>query len=191
MSFTIRQATSGDGAAVAAIYAPFVSNTAITFEEQPLDARGMAERIEKGLARYPFLVAELAGEVGGYAYASEHRARASYRWAVDVSVYIDPRFHRRGIGRGLYDVLLPLLVRQGFVLAVAGITVPNAASVGLHEAMGFSLVGVYRNVGYKLGEWRDVGWWQRALRDAPQRPGEPVLWGEMAGRFNDPVNTTK
>jgi phosphinothricin acetyltransferase len=113
--------------------------------------------------------------VVGYAYASRHRVRAAYRWSVDVAVYIAPSHHRMGIGRAVYTSLFSILAAQGFFNAYAGVTLPNPASVGLHEAMGFTPVGVYRHVGYKLGAWHDVGWWQRPLReprDAPELPLE-------------------
>ena len=134
----------------------------------------MARRIGAVSARYPWLVAELDGAVAGYAYASAHRERAAYRWAVDVAVYVDPDHHRRGVGRALYEELLARLGAQGFRVACAGITLPNAASVALHEALGFEPVGVYRRIGWKFGRWYDVAWYQRALRpDAPDPPAEP------------------
>jgi L-amino acid N-acyltransferase YncA len=176
MEFIIRQARIDDGAACSRIYAPYVTGTPITFEEQPLDAAAMSERIKETLAMYPFLAAEAGGVVVGYAYAASHRARASYRWSVDVAVYLAAAHHRRGIGRALYGSLLPLLKAQGFVQAYAGITLPNAASVGLHESFGFKQIGIYRHVGYKLGAWRDVGWWELALRDPPVNPGEPTRY---------------
>jgi phosphinothricin acetyltransferase len=125
----------------------------------------------------PWLVAERDGGVTGYAYASPHRARAAYRWGADVSVYLDERERGRGSGRALYGALLPVLRDLGYTGAYAGITLPNPASVALHESMGFSLVGVYRRVGYKLGGWHDVGWWQLVLADPlPEVPAEPREW---------------
>ena len=123
----------------------------------------MARRIGEYGASHAWLVAEVAGAVAGYAYGSPHRARAAYASSCDVAVYVDPGHARRGIGRALYAVLLPLLGRKGCHAAFAGIALPNEASVGLHEAMGFTPVGIYREVGWKLGAWRDVGWWQRLL----------------------------
>ena len=114
-------------------------------------------------ARYPYLVADREGTVLGYAYASEHRSRAAYRISVDVTCYVAGTARRAGVGRALYGALIGSLAQAGFHSAHAGITLPNEASVGLHEAMGFCKVGVYREVGYKLGAYHDVGWWQRML----------------------------
>jgi phosphinothricin acetyltransferase len=165
-----------DAAACARIYGPFVRDTAASLEEEPPTVTELARRIETVGAVYPWLVAENEnGEVMGFAYGSQHRVRASYRWAVDVSVYVDPAHHRRGVGRALYTVLVELLRDQGFRMACAGITVPNRGSVGLHEAFGFQLVGVYKQIGYKLGAWRDVGWWQLPLtvEEAGEPPADP------------------
>jgi phosphinothricin acetyltransferase len=167
---SIRIATPEDAAAIAAIYAPYVLETTISFETEAPDAAEIAQRMTKAAGRYPWLVHAAADEVLGYAYASAHRDRSAYRWSVDVSVYLDPRAHRRGIGRGLYQRLLRILELQGFHGAYAGIALPNAASIGLHEACGFTPVGVYREVGYKFGAWRDVGWWGLTLAARSQEP---------------------
>ncbi len=169
----IRAAGPSDAEGIAAVYAPYVLETAVSFEDVPPTAEEMASRMSPEL---PWLVAAEGGEVVGFAYASPHRARASYRWAVDVSVYLDASLRGRGLGRGLYSALLPIVTRLGYVRAFAGVTLPNDASVGLHEAMGFTAVGVYREVGFKLGSWRDVGWWQLALHSPPQDPAEPLSW---------------
>ena len=123
----------------------------------------MAQRIGKYAASHAWLVAEVDGKVAGYAYGSPHRERAAYASSCDVAVYVDPAHARQGIGRTLYAALFPLLADKGSHAAFAGIALPNDASVGLHEAMGFTPVGIYREVGWKLGGWRDVGWWQRLL----------------------------
>ena len=123
----------------------------------------MGERISRYGASHAWLAAELNGRVAGYAYSSPHRDRAAYASSCDVAVYVDPADGRQGIGRALYAALLPLLAAKGYHAAFAGIALPNEASVGLHEAMGFTPVGIYREVGWKLGAWRDVGWWQRLL----------------------------
>lgn len=159
----IRLATAEDGDALAAIYRPYVLETTISFEETPPSPDEMSQRIVATLATCPFLVFEDQGVVLAYAYASPHRARPAYRWSVDVSVYAANNAHRRGIGRTLYTELLRRLTAQGFHSAYAGIALPNAASVGLHEAMGFRHLGTYEEVGFKFGRWRDVGWWQRPL----------------------------
>ena len=135
----------------------------VSFELEPPTADEMTERIAEYGASHAWLIADVAGAVAGYAYGSSHRARAAYASSCDVAVYVDPAHGRRGIGRALYSELLPMLADKGFHAAFAGIALPNDASIGLHEAMGFTSVGVYREVGWKLGGWRDVGWWQRLL----------------------------
>jgi phosphinothricin acetyltransferase len=153
-----------DAAACAAIYGPYVSASAASFEEVAPSAAEFAGRIATLSRSYPWLVLERDGRVVGYAFACPHHERAAYRWAATVGVYIDPDHHRAGGGRLLYGGLLDLLRRQGLWVAVAGITLPNDPSVGLHRAFGFEEVGVYRGIGWKAGAWRDVAWWQLRLR---------------------------
>jgi len=161
---TVRSADPArDAAACAAIYAPFVERTAVSFEETAPSAEDFAAKIAQLGATHPYLVCERDGQVAGFAYGTRHRERAAYRWAADVSVYVDPAWHRRGVGRALYVELLERLRAQRFQIACAGITLPNHASVGLHESLGFERVGVYRGIGWKAGAWRDVGWWQLRL----------------------------
>ena len=160
-----------DAPACAVIYGPSVSDGVASLEDQAPGPEEMAQRIQATTHEWPWLVAEIDDAVAGYAYATRHRVRAAYRWSTDVSVYIDAAHHRRGIGRALYEALFGLLVEQGFYEACAGITLPNDASVGLHESLGFVAVGVYRGVGFKHGRWRDVGWWQKTLRE--RVPGQP------------------
>jgi len=177
MTTTIRQAVLADAPQVAGIYAPYVSDAVISFELEPPDAAEMARRMFHARA-YPWLVcAGSGGDLLGYAYASQHRERAAYQWSVDVTVYVRIDQHRRGVGRALYTSLFGILRAQGFHAAHAGVTLPNAASVGLHESFGFRAVGVYPAVGYKLGAWHDVGWWQlelRARRRADVPPAPPL-----------------
>ena len=168
-----------DAAACVAIYAPYVADTSISFEEAPPTTQQFAAHIAETSARYPWLVVEEDGVVVGYAYAAQHRARAAYRWAVDVGIYVDPARHGGGAGRMLYEALLELLRRQGLRSAVAGITLPNDASIGLHRALGFEHVGTYRAIGYKHGAWRDVAWWQ--LRLAPHADGAATPPAEPLG----------
>jgi L-amino acid N-acyltransferase YncA len=163
-----------DAAACAAVYKPYVTDTVISFELTPPDAGEFAERIERITRTHPWLVAELDGDTIGFAYGSPHRERAAYRWAADVSVYLAARAQRRGIGRALYESLFELLEQQGFRTLCAGITLPNEASVALHEVLGFAPVGIYRNIGFKFGAWHDVGWWQRQLLPPVQTPPEPT-----------------
>lgn len=167
-----------DAAACAAIYAPFVTATATSFETVAPAADEFAARIERISRTHPYLVAEDGGRVVGFAYGSPHRERAAYRWAADVSVYIERASHRRGVGSALYGALFDLLRAQGLLIACAGITLPNDASVALHESFGFVPIGVYRHIGYKAGGWHDVGWWQLELErpagDPPPEPKAPV-----------------
>ena len=155
--------TTADAPDIHAIYAPIVRNTPISFETEPPTVAEIERRITATLPRYPYLVAESDGRFAGYAYASEHRARLAYQTSADVTVYVSDQTRGRGIGRALYEALLPDLAGRGFHLATAGITLPNAASVALHEAVGFTKAGVFTEVGYKLGAFHDVGWWQRIL----------------------------
>lgn len=162
-----------DAAACARIYGPFVRETAVSLEEDPPDAEELARRIDATSSRFPWLVAERDGAIAGFAYASAHRQRASYRWAADVSVYVDSAHQRQGVGSSLYRELLASLRAQRLVIACAGITLPNAPSVALHESLGFELVGVYPRIGYKCGAWQDVGWWQLVLAPQDGEPHEP------------------
>jgi phosphinothricin acetyltransferase len=182
-----RLATIDDAPPIATIYAPYVSGTIVSFETEAPDAAGMATRIERIGRQYPWLAASADGRIVGYAYACENRSRLAYRWSVDVAAYLDASAHRKGIGSALYRRLFALLRAQGYVSAFAGISLPNAASVGLHETMGFRAIGVYRNVGYKLGAWRDVGWWQLALCEPPRQPIGPVAIGELEAAVVDAI----
>lgn len=161
--FSIRAACVTDAESIQAIYAPIVEHTIISFEEVPPSIDEMAERIEATSRDYPYLVAEQDGVFAGYAYASQHRTRAAYRSSVDVTVYIAEAARRSGVGQALYAKLLPDLAARGFHAAFAGIALPNPGSIALHERVGFTLLGVYREVGTKFGSWHDVGWWQRLL----------------------------
>jgi phosphinothricin acetyltransferase len=170
----IRPARVEDAPAIAGIYAPFVIDSPVTFETEAPDVEVMEARIRSGGDLYPWYVAEREGGiVCGYAYAARFRDRAAYRFAVETTVYIGPSAHRLGIGRRLYDRLFETLEAQGFTQAIAAITLPNEPSVRLHEAVGFRSAGVYRQVGYKLGGWHDVGLWQRPLAPAGNPPAEP------------------
>jgi L-amino acid N-acyltransferase YncA len=171
----VRPATDDDAAAIAAVYAPYVTDGVASFEQVAPSPAELATRMH-GEPRLPWLVAVRADAVVGYAYASHHRTRAAYRWAVDCSVYVAPGEHRRGVGRALYGDLLPHLGRLGYVRACAGIALPNPASVRLHESVGFRPVGVYERIGWKQGRWHDVGWWQAQLREPEEPPREPDVW---------------
>jgi len=161
----IRLATPDDAHAIASIYAYYVANTPISFEVAPPSADEMRTRIKRTLQRFPYLVCEDGGRVVGYAYAGRHHERAAYDWSCEVSVYVDNGMHRRGIGRVLYAALLALLRRLGYYNALAGITVPNDGSIGLHAAMGFRHAGLNRAVGYKDGRWWDVAYMETSLQE--------------------------
>lgn len=171
----IRLAKLEDAAAIAAIYAPFVRNTATSFELVPPDENEFRKRILNTIIKWPWLVCEIDGCLAGYAYAGLYRSRAAYQWSTEVSVYIHPEFHRRGIGKALYTSLFAMLARQGFYTVFAGVTQPNEASTHFHRSMGFEYIGVFRFAGYKQGLWRDVSWWSRPLRDDFDLPPEPTL----------------
>ena len=167
---TVREASARDAAACAAIYAPYVTDTAVSFEETPPSEAEMAERIAAAVL---WLVLEDEGRVVGYAYAGRFMERAAYRWACEVSVYLERGRARRGGGRALYEALLARLRDRGYLVAVAGMTLPNPASEGFHRAMGFDPVGTYRRIGYKHGAWHDVAWTQKLLAEGTEPPAEP------------------
>lgn len=178
---TIRTATPDDAPQIAAIYAPVVANTAISFEAVPPTAGEMRERIETILRTYPWLVAEDNAGILGYAYGSRHRDREAYRFAADVSVYVAERARRTGIGSALYRALFPILSDQGYQRLYAGVMVPNPASEALHRAVGFEEIGTYRSVGFKLGKWHDVRWYGLALRNDVV-PSEPIPFSQLSPR---------
>lgn len=170
---TIRLAVPGDAPAIAAIYAPSVTHAATSFEFEPPDVTEMAQRITGTLERFPWLVCDRDGEVLGFVRAGRFRDRAAYQWSVEVSAYVRTDTQRSGVGRALYTSLFSLLVHQGFYMAYAGVTLPNPASVALHESMGFAPVGVFRAAGHKFEAWHDVGWWQRPLQPLTRDPLPP------------------
>ncbi len=163
MNAVIRPALPSDAPACAKIYAPFVTDSWVSFETEVATIADMEQRIAEYGKTHAWLIAEWENDIAGYAYASPHRTRAAYATSVDVAVYVDPAFARKGIGRALYKALFQNLKKAGFHAAFAGIALPNKGSIGLHEDMGFKPVGIYREVGWKMDAWRDVGWWQRLL----------------------------
>ncbi len=171
----IRLANEGDAQKCLSIYAPIVRETPISFELIPPSEAEFRQRILTNLLQMPWLVCEIDGEVWGYAYASKHRQRAAYQWSVESSVYVNAAYRRKRVGKALYTSLMKLLQLQGFYNVYAGVTLPNPASVGLHEAVGFLPVGVYRLTGYKFGTWHDVGWWQLSLQRDRTSPVQPPL----------------
>ena len=178
----IRLAEPADAAQIAAIYVPFCLETAISFETVAPDEATVRGRLGDVTQRYPWLVAVSAEEkVLGYAYAGKHRERAAYRWSVDFTVYLAPAAKRRGLGTKLYTALGAICRNLGYYRAFAGITLPNEASVRLHEKVGFRPIGVYQRVGFKLGKWHDVGWWSLDLRPEDDLPSEPRAISEIIG----------
>ncbi len=170
----VRSASAADAVTCAAIYAPYVTDTAITFETVPPGAEEMAERIAAAVRSHAWIVLEDEGRVVGYTYGAPFKARAAYRWSCEVSVYLELGRRRTGAGRTLYDALFARLAERGFRTAVAGMTLPNDASVALHRAMGFEPVGTYRRIGWKHDAWHDVAWTQRPLALDGDPPAEPV-----------------
>ncbi|MCF6744226.1 N-acetyltransferase [Blastococcus sp. KM273128] len=171
---TIRDATPADAAACAAIYAPYVTGTAITFEAEAPTPEQMAGRMAAASRTHAWLVLEDDGAVVGYAYAGPYKERAAYRWSCEVSVYLAQGRGRRGGGRALYTALFERLAARGYRTAVAGMTLPNEPSEALHAAMGFEPIGTYRRIGWKHGRWRDVLWAQRPLGRYDDDPVEPT-----------------
>lgn len=163
----IREAIPADAAACAAIYAPYVTDTVISFEAQPPSATEMQRRMRSA---HLWLVAEVEGRVCGYAYASAHREREAYRWAADVAIYLDSAHRGRGLGRSLYSELIERLRERGACVLCAGVALPNAASEALHRALGFTEVGTYRRIAFKLDRWIDTRWYQLHLQPALQAP---------------------
>lgn len=183
MDLTLRLAEPADAAGILAIYAPIVRETAISFELEPPSEEEMRRRIEATLEKRPWLVCAAGGSIAGYAYASAWRERAAYQWTVETTVYVHPDHQRRGVARGLYTALLAALRVQGFATVLAGIALPNPASVGFHESFGFQWIGIYRSVGYKFGAWQDVGWLQLSLRDGREEPvSPPCRMAELVAR---------
>lgn len=172
-SCAIRIATAQDAADVAAIYAPYCEASAVSFELVAPSPDEMAKRIRTVSTERPWLVLEDESVVVGYAYASPHHERAAYQWSVSTAIYVSSAHQRRGAGRALYTTLFEVLRYLGYFRATAGITLPNPASVGLHEAFGFARVGVYREIGHKLGAWHDVAWFEAEVQPLTQNPAPP------------------
>jgi len=181
MGLNFRVARESDADQVLSIYAPMVRETAISFELAPPSADEMRARIRNILATHMWLVCEEDQAIAGYAYASKFRPREAYQWTAEVTVYVHPAQQRRGIGRALYTSLFETMRLQGFCSAVAGIALPNDASVKLHEGLGFTSIGVFERVGYKLARWHDVGWWQLAFEEHGPNPPPPRPIAEFIG----------
>ncbi len=189
----IRVATPKDGEALLNIYKGYIENTAITFETEVPSVEVFGQRIENTLNRFPWLVCEVDGVVAGYAYASKHRERAAYQWSADFSIYVDEKYHRRYIAKALYQALEELLRMQGYYTIFAGVTTPNPKSEAFHTAYGFDTIGVFENVGYKLGQWRGVKWFSYTLADYVEEPMAPKVFPEIKDTevFEDILRTAE
>jgi L-amino acid N-acyltransferase YncA len=175
----VRLATEADSTSILEIYAPFITDTVITFEYEVPTVTEFGNKITNIQRKYPWLICEVNGSVVGYAYASQFNERAAYDWSVDFSVYIKPQYHRKRIGKALYFALLELLKLQGYYNAYAGVTLPNIKSESLHKSFGFKPVGIYQNVGYKFGNWHDVKWFELKIQDYCKLPITPKIIDEI------------
>jgi len=178
----IRFAGKEDAAAILRIYEEYIKNTRVTFEIEVPTVSAFEARMEGITAQFPWLVCEVDGEIAGYAYGSKHGERAAYRWSVDLSVYINEKFHRRGIATALYRALIEILRRQGYFTVYAGVSTPNPKSEAFHEAFGFRNLGEFKNVGYKLGKWCGVVWYELPLSTYETEPEEPCAIGDLTKR---------
>ncbi len=187
MEKRIRSARLDDASAILAIYAPFIRETAISFETEVPSLVSLQQRISVTQEKYPWLVCETEGRVVGYAYAGPYRSRCAYDWSVETTVYVDQNFHGRGIGTLLYQTLLKILKDQGVVNVIGGIALPNPSSIALHERLGFKQVATFSDVGFKLGRWWDVGFWQIQLQKPTVptslcQPVVPLICSEIVSR---------
>lgn len=173
-NYNIRLITPADAEAALAVYAPYVLHTANTFEYEIPSVDDFRAKIEKITAQYPWLVCECDGEIVGYAYGSTHRERAAYQWSPESTVYISDKHHRKGIARILYNTLFALLQHQGYINVFASVLVTNVNSVEFHRAYGFEEIGLFKNIGYKLGEWHTNLWFQYTLHKHVIDPPVPI-----------------
>ncbi len=170
----IRVANGTDATALLTVYAPYIINTSLTFETVVPTEKEFADRITHYTANWPWLVWESGGNIGGYAYASRYRERTGYQWCVESSIYMDEKFMKKGVAKALYRALLELLTLQGYRNVYAVINLPNDRSVKFHEGCGFKWFATYEKVGYKLGKWKNVGWWQCSINEYTDEPPVPI-----------------
>ena len=175
----IRLALPDDANGILNIYAPYISGTSFTFETEVPSVKAFAERIEDYLHNWPWLVCEIDGKIAGYAYGSKYRERTGYQWCVECSVYVHDDFQKIGIASALYFALFEILKMQGYRNVYAVINLPNDKSVKLHESCGFKWFATYENVGYKLGKWKDVGWWQLVINEHNNEPAPPWKFSQI------------
>jgi len=179
----IRLALPSDAKDILAIYAPYIRNTSFTFETETPSEEDFAKRISTYQETWPWLVCEINGVIAGYAYGARYRERLGYQWCTESSVYIHDDYHRKGIARALYKALFEILKRQGFRNVYAVINLPNEKSVSFHENCGFRYFATYEQVGYKLGKWKNVGWWRLTINEFSDEPPPPVMFSEMDKQF--------
>ena len=175
----IRLAEPADAEGILAIYAPYIANTSFTFETDVPALNVFAERISNYTIQWPWLVCEIDGKIAGYTYATRHRERVAYQWSVESSVYIHEDHQRAGIAKALYTALFAILKEQGFRNVYAVINLPNDRSVAFHERCGFTYFATYEKVGYKLGKWKNVGWWRLIINEFEEEPEAPVIFSEL------------
>lgn len=175
----IRLAKPSDSEAILDIYTPYIRDTSITFETEIPSITDFSNRIQSYLKNWPWLVYEKDNKIAGYTYASQYRERVAYQWSVECSVYIHDDYHRRGIANALYKKLFSILKAQGFTTVYAVINLPNDQSVAFHEKLGFTYFATYEKVGYKLGRWKNVGWWQLQLNEYLPEPFAPLKFSDL------------
>jgi phosphinothricin acetyltransferase len=179
----LRLATSADSKAILDIYAPYIQNTSFTFETEVPSLKEFSERITAYLNNWPWLVCEINGKIAGYAYATKYRERTAYQWCVESSIYIQDDFQKAGVGKSLYSALFEILKKQGFNNVYAVINLPNEKSVAFHEKLGFHYFATYEKVGYKLGKWKNVGWWGLSINEYVDEPAAPIKFSELDKEF--------
>jgi len=175
----IRTATPDDSESILKIYAPYIEKTSYTFETEVPTVDSFKERISSYLKNWPWLVCELDGVIAGYAYGTRHRERVAYQWSIESSVYVHDDYQRMGVARAIYTALINILKLQGFRNLYAVINLPNDKSVSFHEKLGFEYFATYKNVGYKLGRWKNVGWWQLQLNEYSLEPEPPMNFSTL------------
>jgi phosphinothricin acetyltransferase len=185
----IRLAKPNDATGILEIYSPYILDTSFTFEAEVPGVKAFSDRISSYLTNWPWLVCEAGGRIAGYAYGSRYRERTGYQWCVECSVYVHDDFHRKGVARALYTALFEILKKQGFRNVYAVINLPNERSVRFHESCGFKWFADYKNVGYKLGKWKTVGWWQLAINEYSDEPDPPVRLGDLDKSLLPPILT--
>jgi len=187
MSGFIRVATRGDAAGMLEIYAPFILNSGITQETEVPSVEDFQQRIISNLEERPWLVCEINKQVAGYAYAGKHRDRKGYQWCTEPSVYISEKYFGFGIANALYTALFDILKIQGYVNAYAVITLPNDRSITFHKKFGFDYLTTYKKIGYKLGQWHDVGWMQYEVNPHKEDPADPIKFPQIDKAIVDSI----